>query len=128
MKPTKEHNVRTLLEDLDAGVFEQRAAGLGAEKAERMDEGWSERALEWLRVYAATAQLPTGELESFTIEQARAWIGEHAALPEGVDARAWGAVTRRAVRLGYIEATGGYAPAARSHGSPKRLYRRGSRA
>lgn len=101
-----------------------RAAAL----AERLDEGWSERALEWLRVYAATAQLPTGELEAFTIEQARAWIGECAALPDGADARAWGAVTRRAVRLGYIEATGGYAPAASSHGSPKRLYRRGSRA
>lgn len=116
------------MESIALSIERVRAAGLAAEKAERMGEGWSERALEWLRVYAATAQLPTGELESFTIEQARAWIGEHAALPEGVDARAWGAVTRRAVRLGYIEATGGYAPAASSHGSPRRLYRRGSRA
>lgn len=33
MKPTKEHNVRTLLEDLDAGVFEQRVAAALAEVA-----------------------------------------------------------------------------------------------
>lgn len=33
MKPTKEQNVRTLLDDLDAGVFEQRVAAALAEVA-----------------------------------------------------------------------------------------------
>lgn len=33
MKPTKEMNVRTLLDDLDAGVFEQRVAAALAEVA-----------------------------------------------------------------------------------------------
>lgn len=116
---------QSILHSLERG---HAAAEMAADKADCLDDGWSTRALEWLRVYAATAQLPTGEPDPFTIEQARAWIGEVAALPDGADARAWGAVTRRAVRLGYIEPTGGYAPAASSHGSPKRLYRRGRRA
>lgn len=95
------------------------AAEMAADKADRLDEGWSRRVIEDLRRFARTA---AGE---FTIEAARLHCTP---APEGADARAWGAVTRRAVRLGYIEATGGYAPAASSHGSPKRLYRRGSHA
>lgn len=90
----------------------ERAAG----KAERTAPGWIDRAAEVVRDFARGS----GPF-SFTIEEARAGFRA----PQGVDLRAWGAVTRRAIALGYIEATDGYAPAASSNGSPKRLYRKG---
>lgn len=93
---------------------------LGAEraahKAERTQPGWVDIAAEAVRDHARAS----GPL-SFTIEEARAGFKA----PEGVDLRAWGAVTRRAVVLGYIVATDAYAPAVSSNGSPKRLYRKG---
>lgn len=99
--------------------FARSAGDLGVErasgKAERLLAGWIDRAAEDIRKHATSALAP------FTIEQAR--VGTE--LPDGADARAWGAVTRRALVLGYIERTGGYAPAASSNGSPKPLYRRG---
>jgi hypothetical protein len=95
-------------------------ADLGAErasgKAERLEPGWVDRAAEAVRMFANDSH-PL----SFTIEDARASFSA----PEGVDLRAWGHVTRRALRLGYIEPTGDYAPAASSNGSPKKLYRKG---
>jgi hypothetical protein len=93
---------------------------LGAERAgnraERKEHGWIDRAAEAVRDFARDQGLL-----SFTIEEARAEFKA----PDGTDLRAWGAVTRRAVVLGYIVATDGYAPAASSNGSPKRLYRKG---
>jgi len=91
-------------------------ADRAASKAERTQPGWIDRAAEAVRGFASEQ----GPL-SFTIEEAR----EGFQAPEGVDLRAWGNVTRRAIRLGYIEPTGDYAPAASSNNSPKRLYRRG---
>lgn len=102
---------------------------LGAERAarraERAEPGWIDRAAEAVREVAqvSLAHFVAGE---FTIEQARAL--NSADLPTPPDGRAWGHVTRRAVQLGYIQPTGGYAPAASSNGSPKRLYRRGKNA
>lgn len=98
-----------------------RAAGdLGVEraafKAERLAPGWVDRAAEDVRHYARHTDC------DFTIEQARSMM---TGLPDGADGRSWGAVTRRAVALGYIERTGAYAPAASSNGSAKPLYRRG---
>lgn len=101
---------------------------LGAERAahraERTEPGWINRAAEAVRDVVKFAGFVVGD--QFTIEQVRACVG--CALSEPPDARAWGHVTRRAVQLGYIEPTGGYAPAASSNGSPKRLYRRGKNA
>lgn len=100
---------------------------LGAEraanKAERAAPGWIDAAAERVRDFTRHNLLGmTGE---FTVETAREWAASMGfKAPDGADARAWGHVTRLAVRLGYIEPTGGYAPAASSNGSPKRLYRK----
>lgn len=91
-------------------------AELAAEKAERVEPGWIDAAVEDIRHYVRHTD------SEFTIEQARSMCRQP---PDSVDGRVWGAVTRRAIRLGVIEATGGYAPAASSNGSPKPLYRKG---
>ncbi len=98
-----------------ANVGIQRAA----DRAERTEPGWVDQAAEALRKIVLASSLQ----RTFTIDQARHWCRHDVADPP--DGRAWGAVTRRALKLGYIVATDGYAPAASSNGSPKRLYRRG---
>lgn len=90
------------------------AARAAADKADDILPGWIDLAARQLLSYALRSTVP------FTIEQARL---ECMPTPEGADARSWGHVTRLAVRMGWIEPTGGYAPAASSNGSPKRLYR-----
>jgi hypothetical protein len=96
---------------LDRGHSAARAA---ADKAEKVDPGWTDIAARQVLSFALRTPYP------FTIEQARRECME---TPEGADARSWGHVTRLAVRMGWIEPTGGYAPAVSSNGSPKRLYR-----
>ncbi len=101
----------------EASARADTGSALAAEKADRLEEGWVERAAEDLRSFAATTPRP------FLIEEARAHCRP---TPEGADQRAWGAVTRRAITLKYIERVPGfYAPAASSNGSPKPAYRRG---
>lgn len=99
---------------------------LGAERAahraERNSPGWIDVAAEKIRDYVRLDA--AGMAMDFTIEKARQWAADKN-LPAPPDARAWGHVTRRAVKLGYIVETGEYAPAASSNGSPKRLYRKG---
>lgn len=95
----------------DAGIARVTLA------TERRVPGWVDMAIERLRSWAQARPEP------FTIEIARAAI--EPGLPEPSDGRVWGAVTRAAVRAGVIEPTGGFAPAASSNGSPKRLYRGG---
>ena len=91
-----------------------QGARIAADKADSLAPGWVVAAAHQIFIYAVQATEP------FTIEQAR----EHCMpTPEGADARSWGHVTRLAVRRGWIEPTGAYAPAASSNGSPKRLYR-----
>lgn len=96
---------------LDRGHSAARAA---ADKAEQCAPGWLDIAARQVLQFALRSSEP------FTIEQARAECME---TPDGADARSWGHVTRLAVRNGWIEPTGGYAPAASSNGAPKRLYR-----
>lgn len=102
---------------------------LGAERAahraQRAAPGWIDRAAEAVRDFCRHNL--AGMTGQFTIEVARERAMSFG-LPPPPDARAWGHVTRRAVQLGYIEPTGGYAPAASSNGSPKRLYRKGRNA
>lgn len=98
----------------------ERAAG----RAELRVPGWIDHAVDAVRdAVTHSAVHLRGE---FTIERIREWLSaERVPLQDPPDGRAWGHVTRRAVALGIIEPTGGYAPAASSNGSPKRLYRRG---
>lgn len=92
-------------------------AQVAADKAESLSDGWIMQAVEGLRAYAEKTP------GLFTIEYARSHLPP---VPEGADSRAWGAVTRIAMRYGYIEQTAYFAPASSSNGSPKRLYRRPS--
>lgn len=98
-----------------------------ADRAERASPGWIDQAAEKLRD-AMLLLHNTRLAEQATIETLRTWavMGGLQAPP---DARAWGHVTRLAVRLGYLERIpGAYAPAASSNGSPKPLYRKGPNA
>lgn len=112
--------------DLDFTAAKSRG-DLGAEraagKAERIAPGWIDRATEAVRRYATRHVYRSDEPSEFTIERVREFMA--GSIEDPPDGRAWGHVTRRAVQLGIIEPTGGYAPAASSNGSPKRLYRRG---
>lgn len=110
--------------------FARARADLGIERSARKAErvtapGWVDRAAEAVREYAGVDF--AGPDEKFTIEAARLWVERSKKLPAPPDGRAWGAVTRRCITLGIIEEAGGYAPAASSNGSPKRLYRRGKK-
>lgn len=104
---------------LDLFATLDRGASAAANHADAVENGWTERAVDDLRRFAKTAVRP------FTIEQARAHC---CPTPQGCDARAWGVVTRIAMRRGYIVFAGDYCPAVSSHGSPKPTYERGTEA
>ncbi len=112
--------------DFDAKVdmFEEGRQGMAqaAANAELVEPGWGERALTALHRYARV-RLAVANIRhpDFTAEQARDAI----VIESPTDSRAWGAVVAKAIRLGYIEKTGQFAPARSSHGSPKPLYRAG---
>jgi hypothetical protein len=82
-----------------------------ATKAERVSDGWNERALEAVRQFAL-------EHETFLAEDVR----KLCPTPAGADGRAWGAVIQAAKRNGWIRA-GGAASALSSNGSLKVLWK-----
>lgn len=86
------------------------------DRANRAESEWSGQALGLLMAYAKRV-FPT----PFLIEQARAWA-ESVGLPPPPDARAWGAVTKRASVKRRIEKAGAGA-AASSNCSLKPLWR-----
>lgn len=94
-----------------------------ASSAAHAGSEWVESAVHYVAWYFRVPEFK-GLPQPCTIEQLRAWATSKG-LPLAPDERAWGAVTRAAIRQGVIEPTGGYAPARSSNGSPKRLYRRG---
>ncbi len=101
-----------------------REAGLmGMQQAvERADEaapGWSALALAAFLKHLQTLPHTT----EFLIEDVR--LAVEPTLPQPTDCRAWGSVTRAAIRRMHIIPTGRVAPAKSSHASPKRTYRRG---
>lgn len=65
-----------------------------AEHADRVSDGWSDNAYQFLRVYAQACP-------EFMTEQLRVWAHDEG-LPKPPDNRAWGAVVNRAVRDGII--------------------------
>ena len=96
----------------DAGAAQAACA------ADRRSPGYTWRALEQLRKYAAHSRGA-----SFTIENARRKCEP---VPEGADARCWGSITTQALKAGYIQKSYGLMlPAKSSHGSVKPCYQRG---
>lgn len=81
------------------------AADAAADKAEKLERGWREQAIEAVRAHAARH-------EHFLAEDIRLPI------PEGADGRGSGSIVQAAARLG-ICAKDGYAPARTSNGTPK---------
>lgn len=101
-----------------------RNAGMAAAaaNADRMTPRWCDRAFEFLTDYVATNEAP------FMTEEVRA-AAEKNGLPPPPDRRAWGSVTTRAVREGFIKRIG-YGPqrAAGCHCAPKSIWKRASAA
>lgn len=112
------------MEQLNLALSTERgalAAAACASKADFHSAGWTDKAIELLRVFARN------QPAFFTIEAARGVIAKE--IPEPPYLRAWGAVTQRAAQAQFIQKVpGAYAPAASSNGSPKPLYRRGVKA
>lgn len=105
--------------EIDWQARRDQGISSSAQHAEQDVPGWGERALEYVRLYAEVHVDASGS--SWTMENCRVWA-THVGLPEAPEARAWGAVTQKAIRQGIIRKTGQYAPAASSNGSPKPLY------
>lgn len=115
--------------------FAKARADVGIERsaarADRVLPGWTDRAAEAVRESLGTGGMGWLLLcNEFTIEELRETIKHNSTpLDEPPDARAWGHVTRRAVKLGYIERVQGkFGVAASSNGAPKPLYRKGKAA
>lgn len=81
------------------------AAQAAADKSEKLDSGWRERALEAVRAHAA-------QHEHFLAEDI------HLQIPDGADGRGSGNIVQAAARMG-ICVKDGYAPARTSNGTPK---------
>jgi len=64
--------------------------------ADAVEEGWHEIAYRVFEGYARTHQ-------EFMTEDVRLFVRNHDVLGDPPDARAWGAVTRRAVRAGLVK-------------------------
>lgn len=101
-----------------ADAIAKRDAGMASalQHAEDDAPGWGERAYQSL-----TGVFRLFGSQDITMEDARCY-----AYATGLDVpdeqRAFGPVTQKLIRDGIIEPVG-YAPAASSHGSPKRTYR-----
>lgn len=91
------------------------------ERNERTNPGWTQVAVERVRAFAGA------QSGVFTIEMMRSVLERE--LPPPTDGRIWGKVTVLARRAQYIEPVrGAFFAAASSNGSPKQVYRRGSKA
>jgi hypothetical protein len=73
----------------------EHGANLAAAKANRLHEDWTEKALEAFRLHALKNR-------EFTTEDV---VLANPGLPEIPEKRAWGAVTNKAKRLGYVRPT-----------------------
>lgn len=94
-------------------------ATLAASHADAVTAGWSDRAMEYLKMYSRAQGS-----EPFMAEDVRLSAEKGAFVPSPPDGRAWGAVILRAKRLGLIKHAG-YAPNKDPgcHGSPKSVWR-----
>lgn len=98
-------------------AFERADAGAqaAAEHADREHEGWQEDAYKLFMQFASGC-------ESFQTEEARLWAHEQG-LPLPPDGRAWGAVTKRAMRSGLQRIGYAATKSPNCHGNPKSVWR-----
>ena len=89
-------------------------------RIESVSDSWVELATEAMRNFCREHVAP------MTVEAMRVQIAS--TLPVPGDLRWWGAATRRALRLKFIEPSGEFAPAASSNCAPKAKYRAGPQA
>lgn len=89
----------------------EHSANLAADKADRKHAGWSDKALEAFRRYAEN-------YEFFTTEDV---VLANPELPAPSDKRAWGAITMKAQRLGYVGSTDKLARARSPHAHKRPL-------
>lgn len=115
---TRSHARRIALQAASARA--EQGMDRAARKAEHINAGWCGVALEALRHFAAQ------QAGFWTIEMARSVL--EAKLEPPSDGRAWGRVTRDAIRAGHIVKTDKTAPAASSNGAPKPMFKRGAKA
>lgn len=109
--------MKTTTARADAENRRDTGMALAVDKADRDQDGWSEDALFALERYLLAH--PDGK---FLAEDVRAW-SEHMGFVEAPEnARAWGAVFRKAANLKMIRKVG-YAPSMSSNLSPKCLWR-----
>lgn len=89
---------------------------LAVEKADREQAGWSEEALDAVRLFVAQHRG-----EQFLAEAIRQWCEKSQIVKAPSNERAWGAVMRRAAKEGCVRKVG-YAPSHSSNLSPKTLW------
>ncbi len=65
--------------------------------AEKINDGWQDKALEWLYNYARNHH-------EFQIEDVR--MASKGIIPEGCHGRAWGGIARKAAAMGWISKMG----------------------
>lgn len=81
----------------DGWTLAEAGMARAAEHADRVSDGWQDRAYEFLKLYALRNR-------SFTAEEVRA--AAVGLVPDPPDGRAWGAVMRRASRACLISREG----------------------
>ena len=89
---------------------------LAEERANNHKWGWSDDALHGLEMYCLAHSD-----DQFLAEQVREWVEEMGVVDAPENERAWGAVFKRAARLGIIHRVG-YAPSKSSNLAPKCLW------
>lgn len=89
----------------------EKWAKLAAAKADRVESGWTDKALEAFRRYAMAHRF-------FTTEDV---VLANPNLPAPGDKRAWGAVTMKAQRLGFVRSTDQLARARSPHAHKRPL-------
>lgn len=113
LKPIAEAVARAILDPLKVARISATIERVTAH-AEEAAPGWKERALAYVREYAASHQ-------HMMCEHCRIFA-ELDGLERPHDERAWGGIMRTAAHRGIIQADG-YAPAVSSNLSPKRYWK-----
>lgn len=90
-----------------------------ADRADRTEPGWTDDALQ------AVALVVRGLPGEFTFETVRHLCETGGYVTEPPDKRAWGAVTRKAIKAKIIAPTGNYAPRLSGNCTPTMLYVQG---